>query len=31
MEEKFGVLEKIMSKDLIKNLRIREYHRVELL
>jgi len=31
MEGKFGVLEKIMSKDLIENLRIREYHRGEFL
>lgn len=31
MEGKFGFLEKIMSKDLIRNLRVREYHRGEFL
>ncbi|UUV19702.1 helix-turn-helix domain-containing protein [Fusobacteria bacterium ZRK30] len=31
MEGKFGVLEKILSKDLIKNLSIREYNRGEFL
>ncbi|MCS5422728.1 MULTISPECIES: Crp/Fnr family transcriptional regulator [Psychrilyobacter] len=31
MKGEFGVLEKILSKDLIKNLSIREYHRGEFL